>query len=425
MHKRSYAIFGKLLAVTLVLILTLTLTVGSASAAPPVAIQVAFVLDGSGSITSGNFALMRTGLANAVKDSTYVAQNGTIEITVVQFGTTGATEPRTPVYNVEVAPVVIDSQATANTVATQIEGIPQIGGWTPMSGGIDLAVQAMKYNGVNIRTNWSTASRHIINISSDGLPNTKYNGYVDGIEAKTQAVSAVATAVAEGVDEVDAEAVGISTSGIVWMADGLVYPQTAHAAIGAPYNLVAGTVRGNIIPPEPYPPRPPDPNFSGFVRVCSDWNDYKDAIKEKLEHLIPQINLIPLQDSNPARTDHEICAVVTENSSTIQGETIVFEVIGGPNAGETSGPLTTDANGLACWTYTDTNSDVGNNLDVITASGVGGKIDGLVATENASKLWTTGVEVPGIAGWGILATVIMLSALMARIGVGRLAHKQV
>jgi len=421
MHKRNYAITGRLLAVALVLILALTLTVGSASAAPdpPVAIQVAFVLDGSGSINSGEFTIMRTGLAAAVKDSNYVAQNGTIEIMVVQFGTVGGV----PVYNEEVAPVIIDNQATADAVALQIEGISQIGGWTPMAGGIDLAVEKMKYeaDGVTVRQNWSTASRHIINISSDGLPNTRYDGVVNENDAKAQAVSAVSSAVGEGVDEVDAEAVGVSTPGIVWMATDLVYDTTAHAAIGAPYNLPAGTVRGSIIPPESYPPRPPDPNFSGFVRVCGDWNDYADAIKEKLEHLIPQINLDPLQDSNLQRTSHEICAVITENSTLMPCETVVFEVIGGPNEGLMSGPLVTDINGKACWTYTDAKATATDNTDVITARGVGGKIDGLVATENAVKLWTPGPppDAPGIAGWGILATVIMLSALMAGFGVRR------
>src|SRR5690242_9091220 len=74
-------------------------TANSASAAPGCpAVRVCLAIDGSGSISSSNFDLIKTGLANAVRDGSIVPRTGAVELSFVQFGSGVRTE---------VSPVII------------------------------------------------------------------------------------------------------------------------------------------------------------------------------------------------------------------------------------------------------------------------------------------------------------------------------
>ena len=57
---------------------------GEATTCPQV--RVCIAIDGSGSIYSSDFSLMKTGLAEAVQDPTVVPQNGTVEFAFIEFG---------------------------------------------------------------------------------------------------------------------------------------------------------------------------------------------------------------------------------------------------------------------------------------------------------------------------------------------------
>ena len=89
--------------------------------------QMAMILDGSTSISSGEWNIMVNGLADAVENSSCVPQDGTVELTVVQFG-----DWSNPKAQLEVGPVVITA-GNAATIANDIRNISQMGGVHPLS----------------------------------------------------------------------------------------------------------------------------------------------------------------------------------------------------------------------------------------------------------------------------------------------------
>ena len=246
MRKRILrGVFALLLAVTLVAgVFVVTPSVGQADPGPGVTMQLAVCLDGSGSISVGNFDIMKEGLAEAVEDPTVLPQDGSAELTVVQFGAgSGAV--------LEVDPVVINSQAVASSTANHIRNITKGNGGTPMDKAIKMATTAIT-GSPNFRTdNWQ-----VINISTDGIPSSKPNT----ILARDDAIAA-------GIDEIDAEAIGVSSANFDWIRDYLVWPSPGVAA-------------------PPYPPRPPDPLFRGFVCEVANFSEYAVAIKEKLYRVV-------------------------------------------------------------------------------------------------------------------------------------------
>jgi hypothetical protein len=132
-----------------------------ASAEGGVESQICIALDGSGSIWPDEFALQINGLANAIADSEVVPRDGTVEISVVQFGTYDESGAR-----VEVSATVIDSGATANSVVAAIRAMQQGGDGTPMAAGINLCTEQIIGS-----PNFSVAPKQIINLSTDGYPN--------------------------------------------------------------------------------------------------------------------------------------------------------------------------------------------------------------------------------------------------------------
>jgi hypothetical protein len=241
-------LFALVLAVALVAgVFAMTPSVGQADPDPGVTMQLAVCLDGSGSISSADFTTMKGGLAAAVADPLVLPQDGSVELTVVQFAGSGAV--------VEVSPTVIDSQITADSVASLINGITKLNGQTPMAEGIEVATAAITGS-----LHFKTAGWQVINISTDGAP---YFPSVPDYLAVT--IAARDDAVAAGIDEVDAEAIGPSPD-ITWMQSQLVWPSP-----------------GVVAPP--YPPRPPDPSFCGFVCEVTGFSEYAAAIREKLERV--------------------------------------------------------------------------------------------------------------------------------------------
>lgn len=78
-----------------------------------------------------------------------------------------------------------------------------------------------------------------------------------------------------------------------------------------------------------------------------------------------KIGLTPDTDTNPIGTDHTVTALVTDsNNSAIAGQNVMFSAISGPNNGRT-GSGTTDIEGKAIFTYSDTG---GPGTDKILAS---------------------------------------------------------
>jgi hypothetical protein len=258
---------------------------------------------------------MITGLTNALTN--HLPIDGSVEMCVVQFGSSASQE---------LAPLVVDSQADKDTVINTITNISKGGGSTSMHSGINQAVTTMGLSSYfNNPDVWK-----VINLATDGYP-----------DSTSLAEAAVTAAAGAGIDEIDAEAIG-SGAATTWLASDMVYPDGP------------GGASGPIVPPATYPPRPPDPNFMGFVRVCTTFADYEDAVAQKLILILKgQLSLDPLQARNPVGDQHCVTALLLDGyGQPAPGVTIDFVVTGANSA---SGSAATDANGQAQFCYTGTN----------------------------------------------------------------------
>jgi uncharacterized protein YegL len=221
--------------VLLVIVLLAALPGASASADSEL-IQLVMVVDGSGSIDPQDWQQMTQGLADAIEHC--VRDDGVVELTVVQFASSAVTE---------VKPEVI-TQANKAAVAAQIAAMTQMQGSTTMEAGFNLAVAE-----VVASTNYSKATKRVMNLSTDGVPNVK-----------SLAEAARDNALSE-FDEIDAEAVGFGPD-LVWLRDEIVYPQPGEIYGGA------------------YPPWPPDgPQNPGWVAYVQDFAEYAATVCSKVQ----------------------------------------------------------------------------------------------------------------------------------------------
>lgn len=224
-----------------------------------VRVQMVVCVDGSGSISAAEFDLMQEGLALAVENPAILPQDGSVELGVNLFGW------ESPPHAEEVvAMTVIDSQAAADAVAAAIRAMTQPTGWTPTGAAITLATEMMQGS-----ANWDVADLHIINISTDGHPEP--DNQVATAEAARNA------AIAAGITHIYAEAIGVEAQWLNWMRDYIVWPQP-------------GVI---VTTPDQYPE---PPGSKGFVRVVESFEQYAEAIAEKIGEIIPP-DLLPTDDS--------------------------------------------------------------------------------------------------------------------------------
>lgn len=196
---------------------------------------VCVVIDGSGSINSTNFALMKSGFSAAMRDGTIVPRNSTVEMAFIQLGVGSGAQ-------VEVPRTLITSDAVANNIATQLDAIAQGGGLTPMDAAINLCASTL--------AGACPGGTQVINIVTDGNP--------DSADA---AVTARENAVSGGVDQVNAEAVAAPDSAFTFLRDRLVYPQPGYEA-------------------------PPFQGSGGFVIKTATFADFANAVRAKLRQIV-------------------------------------------------------------------------------------------------------------------------------------------
>ena len=120
----------------------------------------------------------------------------------------------------------------------------------------------------------------------------------------------------------------------------------------------------------------------------------------------PQLGLLPPFDSNPPGASHTVTAVYKIAGVAQVGVEIQFEVIAGPNTGDT-GSNTTDVNGEATFTYA---GDGGTGTDTIRATAVDAAGAPLISAQ-ATKVWEA-PSVPSMTWWGITAAVVILVFLI-------------
>lgn len=123
----------------------------SANAAP---IELALVIDGSGSISNAQWQLQMQGYANAINN--VLPTDGTVAVSVIQFSTNAV---------VELGMTEINSVADRDSLSNFMLGINHSKGWTCISCGIVLAEETFT----------GTAERAVIDISTDGFWNRGVN----------------------------------------------------------------------------------------------------------------------------------------------------------------------------------------------------------------------------------------------------------
>lgn len=221
-------------AILLLCLLTFTFAFAATLAPPcaavsPVKVQLCMVIDGSGTIGSTEWATIVNSVAKGVNET--VPHDGSVELTIVQFGMRTRTE---------VSPTVIDN-ANYEEVVRSILEISKIGGGTAMADGLYLAWRELRSS-----VNYQTAAKQVVNLATDGMPNVRNDnatsdlgsdGYVDSYD---DVIAVVNEAANQGLDELDMEGIGISDSGMQWFKDNVVYPQPG---IFAPPFTKAGWIR--------------------------------------------------------------------------------------------------------------------------------------------------------------------------------------
>lgn len=154
--------------------LEITLKVGETFSRTPT--QLALVLDGSGSINAGDWEMMRTGLANAINNSSILPHDGSVQLTVIQFGTYVGSS--LGYSRVEIDPTQINDSTIAKNISDNITYLSQGIGGTPIAGGIYLATDQL------FSHNFDKSHRQAIILVTDGVPNRcsqrPFDNYPDG-----------------------------------------------------------------------------------------------------------------------------------------------------------------------------------------------------------------------------------------------------
>jgi len=122
--------------------------------------QLVLILDGSGSVIGPDWKLVRDGLADAIEDESVFPHDGSVELTIVQFG---AWHP--PHAETEVGPVVV-TQDNYMDISHKVRTLHQLHGGTPMSSAIRLAADEI-FNSPRFNKN----NRTVACLVTDGLPN--------------------------------------------------------------------------------------------------------------------------------------------------------------------------------------------------------------------------------------------------------------
>lgn len=296
---------------------TLNITVNVMPSNETTPTQLALLLDGSGSITPADWTIMCNGIALAITDG-YIPHNGQVELTVIQFG--GDKEDIFSKHwawaQVELGGPIVLNNTNYLTVASDIQAINQLSGYTAMSCAFRLAADIMsgdpnnKLSGTPFKGMASKHSdwpRQVVNLVTDGQPNVTYNdawrykgilqnnkiGKVDTESALTYYESLRPI---EDDDEIDSEAVGDDTDQ-TWLRDHIVRPQPGY---------------------DDWPP-----TDSGWVRYVDNYTEFANTIGEQFKLIfnnvpsivnvnVEKVGSIPL-DPNAANNKVSISIILPQN----------------------------------------------------------------------------------------------------------------
>jgi uncharacterized repeat protein (TIGR01451 family) len=232
--------------------------------------QLAVLLDGSGSIKAHNWKLCVEGLAWAMENGYNIPLNGTVELSVIQFG------GKTPAYAVlEIGPIVIN-ETNIGAIANDIRNIDQIGELTPTPCAILMAADTLANSEL-----FTPDLRQIILLVTDGNPTHCCDCDGDYLDdqcagdqgpkkdtAVTRDYLVNLLEMTEEQDEFNALAVEQSVGHADYLVDDVVWPIPGYYA--PPYIL---------------------DEYRGWVRNVTSWKDFAFAINESFAVIF---NAIPV-----------------------------------------------------------------------------------------------------------------------------------
>lgn len=208
--------------------------------------QLGFILDGSGSVTTSNYNLLKTGLSDAIAA---LDADGSVEITVTAYGTTTKTV---------VAPTLLTAASLA-TIQNSILTHTKSGGLTDTAGAIRYTTNLL--TGSAIFTN-ADLKASIINLATDGQPNTSGLSIA---QSQAAAVAAAQWAFAQGIDGLSIEAIGSGVN------SGSALNNMLQIALPGPATLL-GLNSTNI----------PNPIGGSWVVPVSDFDALAPVLKAKV-----------------------------------------------------------------------------------------------------------------------------------------------
>lgn len=218
----------------------------SASAAPTT--QLGFLIDASGSIGTTNFNHMRNGYISALGA---LPTDGSIEVTIYTFSASAA---------VLVAPLVVSSAADITTIQNALAAYSYTGGTTNTADGISDISAAMLGS-----SNYNAGLRSIINLATDGVPNSQ-----------AAAVAAAAAAQAAGIDALTAEFIG--TTGAAPSIAQMVFSPLCAVNTGCGTVLPDGSVPTN-----------PMTAANPWVLEVNNFADFPVAINAKVQAIVNRV----------------------------------------------------------------------------------------------------------------------------------------
>ena len=249
--------------------------------------QLAILLDGSSTINSDEWDIMRTGLADAVEEPIYFPHDGSVELTIIQFGgnDNGGDSPRA---KIEIGPIIVNDNYM--DISNDIRSLDKIGGMTPTPCAIYLAADTLSSS-----PNFDANTRQIINLVTDGKPNCVWSGipgdYTGNPGNSGQSKESTESArdyllskleMTDNKDEFDAEAIG-PVPEIDWLRDSIVWPGSYEW--------------------ESTSPSPPGP---GWVRAVSDYDEFASGVHELFDILFGDIiHSAEIISSTPIDVDAE------------------------------------------------------------------------------------------------------------------------
>ena len=155
-----------------------SLALSAPTQAAPISLELAIVIDSSGSISASDFATQKTSYVNAL--NALLPLDGSVAIEVINFSNNVV---------VEFADAII-TNANFGALKTAIQNMSQIGSTTAIGDAIAKAA-------TDLLTPAIDSLRQIIDVSTDGVSNTGQND-----------VTAAANAVAAGIEQVNCLGVG-------------------------------------------------------------------------------------------------------------------------------------------------------------------------------------------------------------------------